>query len=187
MTLRHHLTWRGVKYSLPKQKILVGTTEVCGTLTTFTDGFRRLGYPVNSVIRGRDLYDDPEVQYDIDLNSAVINWPGRISCSKSLLVRLPRGAINRLVQRARMLRMMNHDIFVFQHAQSLAGVNSDYPALKKKRKANLFHFQWRLHSPWFGVRPTICQCRGARVFVGKTDVAGRPAPRPHFRDSRAAA
>jgi Glycosyl transferases group 1 len=115
-----------------KQKILVGTSEVCGALATFADGFRRLGHPVTSVIRNRDLYDDPKVEYDVDLNSAIIDWPEPICRSRSLWVRLPRGAINRLAHRSRMLRLMSHDIFVFQHAQTLQDNNSEYLGLKKR-------------------------------------------------------
>ena len=117
-----------------KQKILVGTSEICGVLATFADGFRRLEHPVTSVIRTRDLYDDPEIEYDVDLNSATIEWPERICHSRSLWVRLPRGVINRLALGARMRRLLSHDVFLFQHARSLCGGNSDYPLLKKRRK-----------------------------------------------------
>jgi len=121
-----------------RYRILVGTVEVGGTLTDFADGFRRLGHSVTSVIRQTNRFY-PDSQYDVDISVSapdIVPWPQSIARSRSLAVRLPRGAANRLASWSQWLALMlQHDIFVFQWGgTSLTDGNREYPFLKRLNK-----------------------------------------------------
>lgn len=129
---------------MEKLRILVGTVEIAGQIPVLTDAFRRLGHQVTSVIACRHpLY--PDIHYDVDISGKAIRWPDTLARTRSLLVRLPRGLVNRAyakMQRARRLRLIHsHDLFVFQWAgTSLWPGNREYPLLKKSGKLIISFF-----------------------------------------------
>jgi hypothetical protein len=117
-----------------KLRILVGTVEVAGTLPDFADGFRRLGHDVATVIRERSRFY-PELSYDCDISCLApdpLTWPDWIRHARSGVVRLPRGAINRLGRLWKWWRLVaDHDVFVFQWGgTSLTEGHREYPLLR---------------------------------------------------------
>jgi len=127
-----------------KLRILVGTVEIAGLIPAYAEGFRRLGHDVTTVIGFRHpFYSD--FRYDVDISYTapdLIRWPGWIADSRSPLVRLPRGAVNRVTRAARWWSLVQrHDLFVFLWpAFSLTHRNREYSLLRRlgKRIAIVF-------------------------------------------------
>lgn len=125
-------------------RVLVGTVEIAGLIPAYAEGFRRLGHEVTTVIGFRHpFYDD--FSYDVDISASApdsVRWPGWVAKSRFPLVRLPRGAVNRVTRAARWWSLVRgHDLFVFLWpAFSLTHGNREYPWLRRlgKRIAVVF-------------------------------------------------
>lgn len=121
-------------------RVLVGTVEIAGGLLDWADGFRKLGHEVTTVIRMRNpLYTAH--QYDIDLTWSA-PWPRSIADSQLPLIRVPRGAVNRIVRAVRLIQLIaTHDLFVFLWGGiSLTNQNREFHLLKRlgKRIVSIF-------------------------------------------------
>src|SRR5258707_10360280 len=86
-------------------RILVGTVEIGGVLPIFADGFRQLGHQVTTVISDRHRFN-ADVQYDVDLGTNVIHWPGAISQTSARPIRSLTASIDRLARLQRLLRLI---------------------------------------------------------------------------------
>ncbi len=114
-------------------RILIGTTEIAGTINDYADGFRALGHDVTTCILDRNpLY--PDARYDVDIS--VQNWfsslPPSLAKSHNLLIRLPRGAMIRGLQLSRLIKLIaKHELFVFLWAgTSLTRNCIEFPYIK---------------------------------------------------------
>lgn len=119
------------------RRILVGTFDT-GVLNDFADGFRALGHHVTTVAY-RPARFLGEISYDVDIGPsapALIRWPAWVAQSRSIFVRVPRGALNRVARGAQLASLIRrHDIFFFQcGGVSLTLGNHEYWLLKRLRK-----------------------------------------------------
>lgn len=121
-------------------RILIGVIDIAGQIPLFADGFRKLGHQVTTVIFKTNRFT-PGIQYDVNLRYPV-RWPEWVAENKSLIVKLPRYAINQSVTWTKILGLIaSHDVFVFQWARSsLLPGHADFPFIKRlgKRIVSLF-------------------------------------------------
>jgi hypothetical protein len=96
-------------------RVLVGTTEICGLIPVFADGFRRLGCDVTTAIRSRHPFY-ANLNYDFDLENG--------------------GRIERVVRLIQLIAQ--HDVFVFLWAGSSLRWNSELPLLRWLGKRIVF-------------------------------------------------
>jgi hypothetical protein len=115
-------------------RVLIGATEIAGTLKCLGSGFRALGHDVTTVIRCRNpLY--PSYTYDVNLSVDApdpVSWPEWIRSSRNPFVRFPRGAINRAFRASKWAKLVaQHDLFVFVWGgESLSHANREFGLLK---------------------------------------------------------
>lgn len=115
------------------KRILLGTVDT-GLMDGFAKGLRALGHQVTTA-NFTLLRPSGIGQYDVEIgpdSPCLISWPAFIEDSSSLLIRIPRGFINRaarIVQFTSLIR--KHDIFFFQFGNiSLTSGNREYWLLK---------------------------------------------------------
>jgi hypothetical protein len=102
-------------------RILVGTTEIAGLIGDFADGFRQLGHEVTSVVSNRHP-SYPNLSYDVELypwaSMGSKPSPTKSSIPDSIL-RVARGAANRITGARVVPLLMEHDVFVFPWAEGV--------------------------------------------------------------------
>lgn len=104
-----------------KIRILISGAEICGWINLYSEGFRRLGYPVTTVIKSKDVYRH-DLTYDINLEADIPQK--KYELYKRLKFRFK---INHLIEQ--------HDVFIFLYAgESLRSAGKDYPLIKKLGK-----------------------------------------------------
>ena len=128
-------------------KILLGTVEVCGQLHNYSEGFRKLGHQVTSVIAVKDKYF-PDLKYDIDLFNLEYTFffnktrskLGAIILAKILL--LANTFFKGIAKKIIINSLINqHDVFIFLWAERTLMPNfKDLEIIKQKGKKIVFFF-----------------------------------------------
>ena len=144
------------------QRILVGTIEIARHLYDFADGFRRLGYQVDTVISWLNAHH-PDLHYDFTLNQGFNQglFSDRVNRIRNPIIRYPRGLLNRankLLNRSykltRVLYFLTaYDVYVFQWGGSLLPGNRDYPRLKRLGKKIISVFNGSDIRHWSAAEP----------------------------------
>lgn len=119
------------------RRILIGTFDT-GLISDFAAGFRALGHEVTTVVYRPPRFLN-QISYDVDISpgaSSPISWPTWIAQGRSIVFRVPRGALNRVARGVRLSSLiLNHDIFFFQCGGiSLTLGNHEYGLLKYLNK-----------------------------------------------------